>query len=460
MSVDGVAPIHGGSRPAALDYAVVTELRARVASRVAGEEQRYRRLSAAQRRELQRNLVNEELEAWVLAEVKTGRPALSVEAEDEIVAAVLAELEGLGRLTPLLTRPDVEDIHFEGSEPTVLRLTDGSLVPGPPIVDSDPALVQLLQSIGARYGDGQTSREFSTANPILNVRLRGVTELGARLAAEMDVTPRPMGTIRVHRHVDVTLDSLHALGMVDSPLLAFLRAAVTEGASMCVTGAPGVGKTTLLRALVNEIPWGNVIVTVEDDRELGTHLLNRHAVVKSYEQRLPNADGVGAFTMGDALNQALRDSPTRLVVGEVRGPYVVHLLDAVTNGIAGAMCTLHAPTARGVFERVLINAQKAVPAPSSELVMRSLSTLDLVVHVSRNRDNERFVSEVIELGPVGDSGDPAATHIFAPRADGRAVPVPGSLSEQLSTRLASVGFDQSWMSPGFSDWDSPQERAS
>jgi pilus assembly protein CpaF len=227
---------------------------------------------------------------------------------------------------------------------------------------------------------------------------------------------------------------------------------VLAGASICVTGAPAVGKTTLLRALVAEIPWENVVVTVEDDRELGTHLLNRHAVVKSYEQRLPNAEGMGGFTVGDALNQALRDSPTRIVVGEVRGSYVVHLLDAVTNGIAGAMCTLHTPTARGVFERMLINAQKATPTPSAELVMRSLSALNLIVHVERNQANDRYVAEVLELGRVGDNGDPDATSIFTPGPERRAVGVPGSLSPDLAERLGAVGFSIDWLRPENSTW--------
>ncbi len=440
------------NQPPELDYAVVTAIRAIVAERLSREEKNYRELAAPARRELQRSLVYDELEQWIQQQVRQGQQAPGVELEDAMVAAVLAELEGLGRLAPLLARTDVEDIHFEGTKPTMLRLTNGQYVQGPPIAQDDTSLVHMLQAIGARYGDGQTSREFSTANPILNVRLRGVGALGARLAAEMDVVQRPMGCIRVHHHVDVTLDHLHTLGAVDTALLAFLRAAVVAGASICITGSPGVGKTTLLRALVNEVPWNNVIVTVEDERELGIHLLGRHAVVKSYEQRMPNADGVGAFTMGDGLNQALRDSPTRLVVGEVRGAYVIHLLDAVTNGIAGAMCTLHAPSARGVFERVLINAQKATPAPSAELVMRSLSTLDLVVHLARDQDNQRFVTEVIELGPVGDSGDPSATPIFTPRADGRCVGVPGSLSPELATRLERAGFDHAWLRPEFSDW--------
>src|SRR5207249_1662953 len=108
-----------------------------------------------------------------------------------------AELDGLGRFAPLVARGDVEDVHFVGSEPTMLRLCTGQFIDGPPIADSDEDLLRLLRAIGARSGDGQTSRELSSASPTLNVRLKGVTELGARLQAATDVLPRPAGVIRV-----------------------------------------------------------------------------------------------------------------------------------------------------------------------------------------------------------------------------------------------------------------------
>jgi Flp pilus assembly CpaF family ATPase len=263
--------------------------------------------------------------------------------------------------------------------------------------------------------------------------------------------------------------------MIDAPVRAFLHAAILSGASPLVTGAPGVGKTTLLRALGNAIPWNNVLVTVEDERELGLHLprwdahsrqlVKRHAVCRPFESRLPNAEGRGGFDMGDALHLALRASPTWVLVGEVRGAYVTALLDAATSGIASVMCTIHSPSAAGVFDKVLISALKAHPAPSPDLVLRSLAALDLVVHVHRDRGYARYVSGIYELGPVGDSGRPDLNPVFAPRPeDGRAQATgPGMLSDALAERLTAVGFDLNWLQPGASDWrpEAPdRERAS
>lgn len=451
----------------AWDLAVVVELRDRVSTRLSVEDRDY---PPEVRRELTRKLIRDEYAQWLLHEATNGRPAPAADLEDGIFAAVLADLDGLGRLAPLLARPEVEDIHFEGCEPTMLRLSSGEFVPGPPIAATDEELEQLLRSVGARAGDGQTSREFSAASPVLNLRLRGVSELGARLQAAMDVLPRPAGVIRVPRFTDPSLDDLHAGGMVDSPLRAFLHHAVAAGVSILVSGAPGVGKTTLARALGDAIPYDNVVVTVEDERELGLHLPRtdpatgttspRYAVSRSFESRLANAEGMGAFGMGDALHLALRASPTWVIVGEVRGGYVVHLLEAATSGIASVMCTIHSPSADGIFDKVLINALKASPPPSSDLVMRSLAALDLVVHVERDGDYHRHVSGVYELGPVADSGQPTMTPIFAPRpGDRRAVPGgPGLVSEQLMDRLTGSGFDPAWLAPHTTDWHTPADR--
>ena len=442
------------------DYRVVAELRQRVSTRLSAEDRNY---APGPRRELTRKLIGDEYEQWLLHEANNGRSAPAGQLEDKLVAAVLAELDGLGRLAPLLARPDVEDIHFEGSDATMLRTVDGALVPGPPIASSDEELEQLLRAIGSRSDGGQTSREFSSASPILNVRLQGVTQLGARLQAAMDVLPRPAGVIRVHRFADPSLADLHRMGMVDGPVRAFLAAAIEAGVSPLVSGAPGVGKTTLMRALGNAIPWNNVVVTVEDERELGLHLprwdvtqhqyVSRHAVCRPFESRLANAEGRGAFDMGDALHLALRASPTWVLVGEVRGAYVTSLLEAATSGIASVMCTIHSPSAGGIFDKVLINALKAHPAPSSELVLRSLAALGLVVHVERDRSYNRFVSGIYELGAVGDSGRPDLNPVFAPRTGDRRAEATGAgmISEALRERLGSVGFDLDWLHPTAAD---------
>jgi pilus assembly protein CpaF len=134
------------------EYRVVGELRDRVSTRLTAEDKNY---AAGPRRELTKKLIRDEYDQWLLHEANRGRAAPTVTTEDRIFAAVLAELDGLGRLAPLLARDDVEDIHFEGCDPTMLRTVEGQLVAGPPIASSDEELEQLLRSIGSRSDGGR-----------------------------------------------------------------------------------------------------------------------------------------------------------------------------------------------------------------------------------------------------------------------------------------------------------------
>ena len=203
---------------------------------------------------------------------RLGQPVPSLADEDALIDAVLAESSGW--------------VGWSRCWPAAMSRTSSSTaLPkrgcGWPTDASLPArrsrrpmtsCADLIQRLGTTLGDGST-REFSDARPLLALRLKAVGDLGARLSAAMDVTPHPAGTIRVHRHVEADLDDVYRLGMIDAPLLAFLRAAVLAGLKICVVGAMGAGKTFLLRALCAEIPLDKMIVTVEDERELGLHVL-------------------------------------------------------------------------------------------------------------------------------------------------------------------------------------------
>ncbi len=174
FGVDDGVGVAGG-----VDFEVVDQLRARVASRLAsGESGQFSGLDAEGKVEFIRALAVEELRAFVLHRQMLGQPVPSEVVEDAIIEAVVAATGGLGRLEPLLRRADVEDIFFSGTAPTVLRLADGSKVTGPPIAGSDEDLLALLRGLSSSIGDGAV-RELSPAQPLLALRLKSVGDLGA-----------------------------------------------------------------------------------------------------------------------------------------------------------------------------------------------------------------------------------------------------------------------------------------
>ena len=302
----------------------------RVAARLSADGARYAGLDRVGKRLRIQALVNEELESWVNHRAQLGLPTLSDTDEDTLVAAVHAALGGLGPLEPLLARTDIEDIFFTGTAPTMLRLADGRKVAGPRLAHTDVQLAQLLQSMAASPLDDAAGREFSISRPLLQLRMKSVGLLGARMSAAMDVTPHPAGTIRVHRHMETSLEQLSGLGMIDAALSAFLTAIVLAGGKVMVSGAAGVGKTVLLRALCRAIPLDRMIVTVEDDRELGLH------VVPARDAR--RAGGARAGRLGGAAAPGGAGAQLRGPPGELGGPRAGQhgrVVEAVAAGLPG-----------------------------------------------------------------------------------------------------------------------------
>lgn len=210
---------------------MIRDIQDRVATRLAAADIEF---PAAALRPRTRALIREEFEQLLSYRATAGNPPIPEDRETLILAAALAEIEGLGRLAPLLARADIEDIHIQSTEATQLRLTNGDLVEGPPVGETDEQIVALFHKLGARQFDGQSSRAFDRANATLSLRIPGPTALGARLeASHNSVTHQTSATIRVHHHSDVTLAGAIGLGMIDRPIYHLLRAAARGGPTCC-----------------------------------------------------------------------------------------------------------------------------------------------------------------------------------------------------------------------------------
>jgi Flp pilus assembly CpaF family ATPase len=268
---------------------------------------------------------------------------------------------------------------------------------------------------------------------------------GGRLTATMSVTPRPCLSLRRHGQRDVTMARLVELGTVDAPLAAFLAAAVRARCNIIITGGVDAGKTTLLRALAGEIPPGERVATLESEYELYLHELAQHLDVIAFEAREPNSEGAGGISLHDLIAHALRHNPRRILVGEVRRAEIMPMLEAMNSGQDGSMCTLHASSPAEAFDRILILGLRGGLALAERAIHILVGmAVDLIVHVRRGYDGTRtvrFVSEILEVFPPGDTERPAVSRLFLPDPKtGRATSA-HSPSAGLLRKLTAAGFD-------------------
>ena len=210
----------------------------------------------------------------------------------------------------------------------------------------------------------------------------------------------------------------------DDEVTTLIAELVDARCNVVVGGATSAGKTSLLNAALGRVPPGARIVTIEDTAELlpaTDHLLR-------LEARPAAVDGPPAITLEQLVRTALRLRPDRLVVGEVRGPEVLALVQALNTGHDGSWSTCHANSALDVLHRLETLIVQAAPAWPLAAVRQQLTrSIDVVVQVARGVDGGR---RVVEVGEVVVSGERLA---LVPLLDGGSVA--GALDAESDVNL-------------------------
>jgi Flp pilus assembly CpaF family ATPase len=397
-------------------------------------------MSSEDERQFARALIAQVLEEHARSEITAGRAPFNAQEEEELATAIHAALFGVGRLQPLLEDQQLENIDINGCDRVFLGYADGREVLGEPVAESDDELVELIQALAAY--SGLSSRPFDTANPQLDLRLPD----GSRLSAVMDVTLRPAVSIRRARLGKVFLADLVGNGTLSAEIANFLAAATAARKNLMIAGATNAGKTTLLRAIVNQIPGNERLITVERSLELGIdHFPELHPNVIAFEERLPNMEGQGAISMAELVRRSLRMNPSRVIVGEVLGDEIVTMLNAMTQGNDGSLSTIHSNSSMEVFNRISTYAiQSAERLPVEATHMLISGAVDFVIFIEKRNDYSRggrlrrFVSSVREV--TGVDGRVLSSEVFAPGQDGRAVP---HAPVSCAAELAEHGYDPS-----------------
>lgn len=378
---------------------------------------------------LARELINDQLETHARECLARHEQVLTQEQEEQIARSVFDRIFQLGRLQPLIDDERIQNIIANGFDQVWLEYDDGTKVPGPPIATSNAELIDLLREIGRRFG--LSEREFNPGRPSLNLQLPD----GSRLFAVAWVCDKPCLAIRRHRFLKITLDDLVRLGSIDTEVRDFLAAAVRARKQLIIAGATGAGKTTMLRALASEIPAEERIVTIETELELGLDRFPElHPDCVALEAREANVEGIGTVATAELVRMSLRMNPDRVIVGEVRGAEIIPMLNAMSQGNDGSMCTVHADSSATVFNKMALYAMQAPERlPIDATALLAAAAIDLVVFIAKKR-NERYVASIRQV--VSANGPTVVTNeLFEPGSDGRAVPsvpVPVDLAEELA----------------------------
>ena len=389
-------------------------------------------------------LVTQVLREHAMGSLANGHKPIAAEVEEQLRRSLLDAFTGLGDLQPLIDDPDVENIDVNGAENVFVTYAggNGKRVRVGPVAGSDEELADMLRKVAASLGVQE--RRFDPGLPRLNLRLPG----GARLFALMSVTERVCVSIRRHRFMQLTLPELAGLGSITPAMADLFEAMVGARLNIVISGGMDTGKTTMVRALCSAIEPQERIITVEDPYELSLDTDPAHPDVVPMQPRDPNIEGEGGIDMTALVRWATRMNPSRVIVGEVRGPEVIPLLNALNQGTDGSMTTIHASSTREAFKKIAGYARQSKEQLPFDVTYQLIGGgVHVVVQLGKTSDGDRVVTGIREVVDA-DPHQVRSNEIFKPGPDRRAV-LASRFSDDTIDKLLDVGFDPAALGGGW-----------
>jgi pilus assembly protein CpaF len=362
---------------------------------------------------------------------------LTVTERQELAAAIVNDVVGLGPIDQFLADPDVSEI--------MVNSLDYIYVERRGVIERTTAQfmsIEHLRRVVERIV-GDVGRRIDESSPMVDARLPD----GSRVNAIVPplAVDGPALTIRKFAADPFQVDDLIGFGTLTSEVAELLDAVVRAGLNILVSGGTGTGKTTLLNVVSSFIPPSERIVTIEDAVEL--QLRQPHVI--RLESRPPNIEGRGEVTVRDLVRNSLRMRPDRIIVGEVRGAEALDMLQAMNTGHDGSISTIHCNSPRDAFSRLeTMVLMSGFDLPSRAIRDQIAAAIDLVVHLDRLPDGTRQVTQITEV--TGMEGDViTASDIYSvghrtpgDNAAGEIRPIrPTGIRPSFTQRLQDQGID-------------------
>jgi len=285
-----------------------------------------------------------------------------------------------------LDDPAVTDILVYGSQHVYVRRNGTAFERVKASWLSDADLMTAAKTIGRHM-----ARRLDQREPILDARLPDKS----RVNIIIDPCYHHGACIAIRKFPSehFTWQDLMRFGSIDDAGVAIVESLVRLGKNTLISGGTGSGKTTLLNCLCSFIRSHDVVVTVEDAREIS---LPNELWVALETKRALDADDRDV-TLRDLVRTSLRMNPRWIIVGEVRGPEALDLARAFNTGHYGAG-TIHANSAYDALlamEALILQSGLDVSARAvKEMVSRAVHA---VIQVSQLPDHSRKVVEIAEV---------------------------------------------------------------
>src|ERR671931_105316 len=319
----------------------------------------------------------------VTEQLALDRTPLTRDERGHFVREITEDILGYGPLEPLLRDDSVTEVMVNNFDRIYIERAGKIERTKAGFVD-DAHLLRIIDKIVSQVG-----RRVDEASPMVDARLPDGSRVNA-IIPPLSLRG-PTLTIRKFSRDPYTMDDLINFGTLTPKSAHFLAACVQGKLNMLISGGTGTGKTTTLNALSAYVPGAERIVTIEDAAEL--QLQQEHVI--TLEARPANIEGQGEVKIRELVRNALRMRPDRILVGEVRGPETLDMLQAMNTGHEGSLTTIHSNDTRDALSRLeMMVGMAGFDVPIWIIRRQIASAVQIVVQVARLPGGGRKVIKI------------------------------------------------------------------
>jgi len=332
--------------------------------------------------------------------VKREHTEISQEDKESLIKNVVDEILGYGPIQGVMQDPTITEVMINGPKKIYVERRAKMELSGLTF-ESEHQLMYLIYKMLS-----PTRRRVDESNPYTEIALKD----GARV--NIIIPPLapdgPIVTIRKFLKEIRVVEDLINLDTINKRMADFLVACIKAKVNIIFTGATGTGKTTTLNVLSSYIPNSDRIITIEDTAEL--KLSQDHLV--RLECRPASIEGRGEVSIRELFKNSLRMRPDRIIIGEIRGPEALDMMQAICSGHAGSLAILHANSSRDAISRLEMMVMLSGLPFSLEMIHRQISeTINLIVHQEQLLDGSRKVMQITQISGL-KGGQIALEDIF------------------------------------------------
>lgn len=168
-----------------------------------------------------------------------------------------------------------------------------------------------------------------------------------------------------------------------------IKSLIHQKKNILISGGTGTGKTSFLNSLISEIPKDERIVTIEDSQELLIDNPNKTQLAIPKEES-------EIYSYTQAINNAMRLRPDRLLLGEIDIRNTLAFLRISNTGHEGNISTLHANNSQDAINALITNSMFGGMSDRIALKSYIRTAIDFIIQIKR-LSSQRIVSEILDV---------------------------------------------------------------